>query len=44
TPPPRKWGLRIEPERARPVPFCRQGLIPPPDTSPLFLVFLVPCR
>ena len=31
--PPRQMGERLEPERARPVPFCFQGLTPPPETS-----------
>jgi len=32
TPPPRQRGERFEPARARPVPFCFQGLRPPPLT------------
>ena len=31
-PPPVKWGARMEPWRARPVPFWRNGLRPPPET------------
>ena len=27
------WGARMEPWRARPVPFCLNGLRPPPETS-----------
>src|SRR5699024_9509114 len=43
-PPPAHWGERTEPWRARPVPFWRQGLRPPPRTSPRVLVLWVPCR
>src|SRR6266576_1436753 len=43
-PPPRHCGERIEPWRARPVPFWRHGLAPPPETSPRVLVDAVPCR
>src|ERR1700758_4089462 len=35
---------RIEPTRARPVPFCRQSLRPDPATSPRPLVLCVPAR
>src|SRR5690349_18758654 len=38
TPPPRQMGDRVEPARARPVPFCLYGLEPPPDTSARVLV------
>ena len=34
TPPPVNCGARVEPCRARPVPFWRYGLRPPPRTSP----------
>src|SRR5262245_19193016 len=44
TPPPTHCGERIEPCRARPVPFWRQGLRPPPRTSPRVLVSCVPRR
>src|SRR5690606_26064844 len=43
-PPPRHCGDRIEPWRARPVPFWRHGLRPPPLTCPRVLVSLVPRR
>src|SRR3989339_1514135 len=33
TPPPFHNGDRIEPCRARPVPFCFHGFLPPPRTS-----------
>src|SRR5271169_648680 len=36
--------LRMLPTRARPVPFCRQGFLPPPETSPRLLVECVPRR
>jgi len=36
-PPCRHSGVRISPTRARPVPFCRQGLRPEPLTSARFL-------
>ena len=29
-PPPRQMGERLVPARARPVPFCLQGFLPPP--------------
>ena len=35
TPPPANNGERNEPALARPVPFCFQGFLPPPDTSAL---------
>ena len=38
TPPPIQIGLRVDPARARPVPFCFQGLAPPPRTSALVFV------
>ena len=44
TPPPRHCGARIEPWRARPVPFWRHGLAPPPATSARVLVLCVPAR
>src|SRR3954471_10537369 len=44
TPPPAKCGARIEPWRARPVPFWRHGLAPPPRTLPRVLVDAVPRR
>src|SRR5207302_10655332 len=34
----------MEPCRARPVPFCRYGFLPPPATSPRVLVSAVPWR
>src|SRR5208282_721127 len=37
-------GDRVDPARARPVPFCRHGLRPPPEMSPLVLVDAVPER
>src|SRR5579862_6171752 len=43
-PPCRHIGERVEPARARPVPFCRHGLRPPPEMSPLVLVDAVPER
>src|SRR4051795_9537959 len=43
-PPPAKCGARIEPWRARPVPFWRHGLAPPPRTSARVLVDAVPRR
>ena len=36
-------GERFIPARARPVPFCFQGLIPEPATSPLVLLFALLC-
>ena len=44
TPPPTHWGERVEPGRARPVPFWRNGLAPPPRTSARVLVDWVPER
>src|SRR3989338_106866 len=38
-PPPRHKGERIDPCRARPVPFCLQGFLPPPLTSLLSKVW-----
>src|SRR5262245_51996279 len=32
------------PERARPVPFCFHGFLPPPLTNPFVLVAAVPAR
>ena len=43
-PPPFHWVARIEPWRARPVPFCFHGLRPPPETSLRPLVSWVPAR
>src|SRR3954469_13466086 len=43
-PPPAKCGARIEPWRARPVPFWRHGFAPPPRTLPRVFVDAVPCR
>src|SRR3984957_15042049 len=43
-PPCRQIGERVEPERARPVPFCRHGFLPPPAISPRVLVEAVPAR
>src|SRR4051794_5164227 len=37
-------GERNEPARARPVPFWRHGLAPPPETMPRVLVACVPWR
>src|SRR5919107_3850468 len=37
-------GARIEPWRARPVPFCLNGLRPAPETSARVLVLWVPWR
>ena len=37
-------GERVDPCRARPVPFCRNGLAPPPRTSARVLVDWVPAR
>src|SRR4051794_6720774 len=44
TPPPRQIGERLEPARARPVPFWRHGLAPPPRASERVLVDWVPAR
>src|SRR5262249_46922904 len=43
-PPPFHCVARIEPWRARPVPFCFQGFLPPPETSLRPLVSCVPAR
>src|SRR5215217_7131636 len=43
-PPPVIWGARIEPWRARPVPFCLNGLRPAPLTSARVFVLCVPWR
>jgi hypothetical protein len=43
-PPPTQIGLRIEPTRARPVPFCFQGFFPLPLTSERFFCAFVPAR
>jgi len=37
-------GDVFEPWRARPVPFCLNGFLPPPDTSPRLFTFAVPWR
>ena len=44
TPPWRQIGLRVEPKRARPVPFCFHGFLPPPRTSPRFKVLACELR
>lgn len=44
TPPPRHVGARMEPCRARPVPFCAHGFLPPPLTSARVLTCDVPCQ
>ena len=43
-PPPFHWVARMEPWRARPVPFCFHGLRPPPETSLRPRVEWVPAR
>lgn len=43
TPPPGFRGVRLEPARALPVPFCLNGLRPPPRTSDLVSVEAFPC-
>src|SRR5439155_17275829 len=43
-PPPTQIGEREVPARARPVPFWRHGLAPPPRTMPRVLVACVPRR
>ncbi len=43
-PPPRKTGERVEPARARPVPFCFHGFWLPPTTNPRVLVWWLPWR
>src|SRR3954447_13461956 len=42
-PPPVQMGLRDDPARARPVPFWRHGLAPPPRTWARVLVDALPC-
>src|SRR5512140_2398196 len=42
--PPPQMGERLLPARARPVPFCFQGFLPPPRTSPRVFVEWVPRR
>src|SRR5206468_4073302 len=44
TPPWRHWGDRVDPWRARPVPFWRHGFAPPPATRERFFVALVAGR
>ena len=43
-PPPTQIGDLFEPCRARPVPFCRHGFLPPPRTSPRCFVVAVARR
>src|SRR3954454_6692075 len=43
-PPPVQIGERDEPARARPVPFWRHGLAPPPRTWPRVFVDALPAR
>src|SRR6516225_8518770 len=43
-PPPTQIGERLDPARACPVPFCAQGLRPPPRTSARDFCALVPAR
>src|SRR6476469_9106241 len=43
-PPPVQIGGRIDPARARPVPFCRHGLVPPPRTRARVRVAAEPWR
>src|SRR5690606_36860731 len=43
-PPPANCGARVEPWRARPVPFWRYGFLPPPRTSARVLALCVPWR
>ena len=43
TPPPLQSGEELDPARALPVPFCFQGLRPPPRTSLFVFVETVPC-
>src|SRR5205814_7051363 len=43
-PPPTHWLARMEPWRARPVPFCLYGFLPPPETSERFFTPTVPAR
>src|SRR3972149_10527331 len=42
-PPPTQIGEELEPALALPVPFCLQGLAPPPLTSARVFFFTVPC-
>ena len=42
--PPRQIGPRVVPARARPVPFCFQGFLPPPLTSERDFCAFVPAR
>src|SRR5262244_807995 len=42
--PPTQTGERVLPDRARPVPFWRQGFLPPPLTSARVFVEAVPAR
>ena len=42
TPPPGLSGVREEPARALPVPFCLKGFLPPPRTSLFVSVLAVP--
>src|SRR4029077_7513631 len=44
TPPPVQCGARVDPARARPVPFWRQGFERPPATSPRLLTPRVAAR
>src|SRR5687767_4342473 len=44
TPPPVHWGARVEPARARPVPFCRHGFDRPPETRARVFAARVPAR
>ena len=37
-------GHRVLPKRARPVPFCFHGFLPPPETSPRFKVLACELR
>lgn len=43
TPPPGRKGVRLDPIRALPVPFCAKGFRPPPRTSARVSVLAVPC-
>src|SRR6266508_4654246 len=43
-PPCRQCGARVDPCRARPVPFCFHGFWLPPETSARVLVLCVPWR
>ena len=44
TPPERQIGPRVVPARARPVPFCLNGFLPPPLTAARFFCATEPCR